>query len=154
MKNPGSQGNRFESDPGFWLYFPIYSARTNGFHASMSRLLCMMAYKTSLFLKRPTRGALASLAHAVMHGCICVLTIMCVCVELTVCPEYRKRCVMDGGGGRNLQGAQLIWKSAAEEAVERVREVADPVISLHVGYTHHLILHLHLQAHLLTLLIC
>lgn len=30
--------------------FSIYSARTNGFHAFMSRLLCMMAYKTSLFL--------------------------------------------------------------------------------------------------------
>lgn len=25
----------------------------------------------------PTHGALAPLAHAVMHGCICVLTIMC-----------------------------------------------------------------------------
>lgn len=61
----------------------------------------MMACKTPLFFHQQAHEALASLAHAVMHGCICVLTIMCVCEADSVPRQWR---VMDGGGGRNLQG--------------------------------------------------
>lgn len=62
--------------------------------------LCMKARKEPGFFHPPTREALASLAHAMMHGCICVLTIMCVCEADSV---SRQRRVMDGGEGRNLQ---------------------------------------------------
>lgn len=56
-------------------------------------------------MQQPGCGARGSLAHALTHGCICVLTIMCA-GEADRMPRQQR--VMDGGRGRNLQGAQLI----------------------------------------------
>lgn len=45
--------------------------------ASMLSCLPFCAYETSVFFQWTTHGALASLAHAMKHGSICVLTIIC-----------------------------------------------------------------------------